>query len=109
MNKIKQDISNYNISASRPVRTYNWFVNGDQSRINIHFVDGSQFSRTVTHRDAMKLCKEGLSCLPYLQEKYPHPEKREIAFYTVIDRYGIPIDFVSNDEPRARKYDKFNY
>lgn len=73
----------------KKVRTYNWYCNGDSSHINIYFEDGTQFCRTVSHKDAMKLCNEGEGAIPYLMEKYAEPQKTEFVSAVIKERNFI--------------------
>lgn len=70
----------------KSVRTYNWHCDGSNSRINIHFEDGTQFSRTVSCADAMRLCKEGKSVIPVLMEKYRLPDLKPVY----VERFASP-------------------
>lgn len=62
---------------------YNSYNNGPNSRMNIHFSDGSQFSRRISAYDAIRIAKEGMECLDEMMEKYampdPKPSKVELT------------------------------
>lgn len=61
-------------------RTFNWYLNGNESHVNIYFVDGTSFCRTVSHQDAMKLCKQGEAAIPYLMAKYSETDVFDVCF-----------------------------
>lgn len=62
---------------------YNSYNDGPNSRMNIHFSDGSQFSRRISAYDAIRIAKEGMECLDEMMEKYatpdPKPSKVELT------------------------------
>lgn len=55
---------------------YNSYNNGPQSRMNIHFSDGSQFSRRISAYDAVRIAKEGEACLDEMMQKYATPDPK---------------------------------
>ena len=55
---------------------YNSYNNGPDSRMNIHFSDGSQFSRRISAYDAIRIAKEGRACLYEMIKKYATPDPK---------------------------------
>lgn len=53
---------------------FNSYNNGANSRMNIHFSDGSQFSRYISAFDAIRIAKEGIDCLDEMMQKYAMPD-----------------------------------
>lgn len=51
--------------------------NGAQSKLNVHFSDGSQFARTITAAEAIELSKtRSESFLSALMEKYAETQPK---------------------------------
>lgn len=58
----------------KAIKSYNSYNNGDSSRMNIHFTDGTQFARTISAKDAIRIAKEGVDCLEEMIQKYAAPQ-----------------------------------
>ncbi len=43
----------------KKVRLFNHYNNGANSKVNVYFVDGTEWHRTVDASDVQKLAKEG--------------------------------------------------
>lgn len=67
----------------KEVRLFNYYNNGDDSKVNVYFADGAEWHRTITSTDVQKLAHEGKSYLPTLCEKYrqPQPKPRYVKGY----------------------------
>lgn len=87
---------------------YNSYNNGSDSRMNIHFSDGSQFSRRISAYDAIRIAKEGKECLDEMMQKYATPDPKpsyakltpaEERFWTLhnMNKLGI-LDEEQKDE-----------
>lgn len=64
----------------KTIRCFNSYHNGNDSRLNIHFTDGTQFSRRISAYDAVRIAKEGRACLEEMMSKYaaPQPKPRPV-------------------------------
>lgn len=87
---------------------FNSYNNGSDSRMNIHFSDGSQFSRRISAYDAIRIAKEGKECLDEMMQKYATPDPKpsyvtltpaEERFWTLhnMNKLGI-LDEEQKDE-----------
>ena len=67
----------------KTITRFNSYNNGNSSCMNIHFSDGSQFSRYISAFDAIRIAKEGRDCLDEMMQKYampdPKPEKIQMS------------------------------
>lgn len=60
----------------KEIKTYNTYNNGNNSKINVHFTDGTQWTRTIAAYDATMAMREGLPYVRYLMQKYAAPQPR---------------------------------
>ena len=60
----------------KTITRFNSYNNGNNSRMNIHFSDGSQFSRHISASDAIRIAKEGRACLVEMMQKYAKPDAK---------------------------------
>jgi len=58
----------------KKVRLFNHYNNGNDSRVNVYFEDGTEWHRTVTAYDVTRLAREGVPYLLALMEKYKKPQ-----------------------------------
>ena len=57
------------------IKHFDVYNNGNQSKLNVHFSDGKQFTRTITAQEAIKLSKtRDRAYLKELMEKYKEPQ-----------------------------------
>jgi len=67
----------------KEIRTYNTYNNGNDSKINVHFTDGTQWTRTIAAYDATMAMREGLPYVRHLMQKYaapqPRPERQQLT------------------------------
>lgn len=76
----------------KTIRTFNAYNNGDQSKVNIYFADGTEFHRTISARDAMRIGREGESVLAEIMEKYSEPQpKPEPIKLTPREQYEMDL------------------
>lgn len=54
----------------KKVRLFNHYQNGNQSKVNVYFADGTEWHRAVLGTDVERLSHEGESYLGVLMEKY---------------------------------------
>lgn len=54
----------------------NFHNNGDNSKVNVYFEDGTEWHRTVTAYEVTRLAHEGLAFLEVLFEKYTIPQAK---------------------------------
>lgn len=63
-------------TMEKEIKTYNTYNNGNNSKINVHFTDGTQWTRTIAAYDATMAMREGLPYVRYLMQKYAAPQPR---------------------------------
>ena len=71
----------------KKVRLFNHYNNGANSKVNVYFVDGTEWHRTVDASDVQKLAKEGEKYLPQLMEKYKEPQKKQEWVTARVNQY----------------------
>lgn len=54
----------------KKVRLFNHYQNGNQSKVNVYFTDGTEWHRTVLGTDVERLAHEGEAYLEVLMVKY---------------------------------------
>lgn len=90
----------------KAIRKFNACNNGPESKLNVHFEDGSQFTRTITAYEAIQLSKtRDITYLEQLMEKYAEPQPRpKMLSCSSRGCYGYGEYWASVDaERRARK------
>ena len=60
----------------KKIRLYNHYNNGNNSKVNVYFEDGTEWHRTVTAYDVMRLAHEGETYLEVLLKKYKNPQPK---------------------------------
>lgn len=65
----------------KKVGLFNHYQNGNQSKVNVYFADGTEWHRTVLGTDVERLSHEGESYLGILMEKYAEVQ-------SLANRYG---------------------
>lgn len=61
----------------KTISTFSAHNNGAQSKLNVHFSDGSQFTRTIEAREAIELSKtKSREYLAELMKKYSEPQPK---------------------------------
>ena len=67
----------------KKVRLFNYHNNGNDSKVNVYFADGTEWHRTITSQEVQKLAHEGESYLPILLDKYnePQPKTERLKMY----------------------------
>lgn len=60
----------------KTITRFNSYNNGSNSRMNVHFSDGTQFSRRISAYDAVRIAKEGKDCLDEMMQKYAKPDSK---------------------------------
>lgn len=72
-----QDITVKSISMKK-VRLFNYHNNGNNSKVNVYFEDGTEWHRTVESYDVQQLAHQGETYLEILLKKYKdHQPKQE--------------------------------
>lgn len=61
----------------KEIRTFNSYNNGNDSRMNIHFTDGTMMRRRISAQDAIRIAKEGRDCLAEMIEKYAETQPKQ--------------------------------
>lgn len=89
----------------KAIRTFNAYNNGSESKLNVHFEDGSQFTRTITAYEAALISKtRDRAYLEQLMEKYAEPQKMKVVRMSSRGFYGYHDYWASVDaDRRARK------
>lgn len=65
----------------KTITRFNSYNNGPDSRMNVHFSDGTQFSRHISAQDAIRIAKEGKDCLAELMQKYATPDPKPQRYH----------------------------
>lgn len=60
----------------KKIRLFNYHNNGNESKVNVYFADGTEWHRTVMACEVRKLAREGENYLPVLMEKYKQPQPK---------------------------------
>ena len=63
-------------SIMKKVRLMNFHNNGDNSKVNVYFEDGTEWHRTVTAYEVTRLAHEGEAYLEVLLKKYKNPQPK---------------------------------
>lgn len=61
----------------KKIRLYNHYNNGNNSKVNVYFEDGTEWHRTVTAYEVTRLAHLGEAYLKVLLEKYKYPQPKE--------------------------------
>ncbi len=61
----------------KKVRLFNYYNNGDNSKVNVYFEDGTEWHRTIESYDVQQLAHQGETYLEILFKKYKTPQPKQ--------------------------------